>query len=176
MIAVKIVGFKKSGKTTLAVQLVEELMRRNIATAAAKCTHHHSLDQTDTDHDGRGDACDPCAADPHDDADQDGLCCDGSDACCLSDLDPTVTVEGCDSSVPNTYFTDGCTIADHVAQCRVGASNQGQFVSCVAHLVDGLRGQNLLVGRQRARIQRCAARSNPSAPFLGIRTVSERQR
>ncbi|WP_027185867.1 molybdopterin-guanine dinucleotide biosynthesis protein MobB [Desulfovibrio inopinatus] len=49
MIAVKIVGFKKSGKTTLTVDLVAELMRRNVQTAAAKSTHQLTLDKADTD-------------------------------------------------------------------------------------------------------------------------------
>ncbi len=49
MIGVKVVGFKKSGKTTLTVDLVAELMRRNIKTAAAKCTHQPTFDKADTD-------------------------------------------------------------------------------------------------------------------------------
>ncbi|MBU1041553.1 MAG: molybdopterin-guanine dinucleotide biosynthesis protein MobB [Proteobacteria bacterium] len=49
MIAVSIVGFKKTGKTTLAVALGEELARRGIRAAAAKFTHHGETDVEGTD-------------------------------------------------------------------------------------------------------------------------------
>ncbi len=49
MIAVSIVGYKKTGKTTLAVALGEELARRGIKAAAAKFTHHPEADAQDTD-------------------------------------------------------------------------------------------------------------------------------
>lgn len=51
MIAAAIVGFKKSGKTTLAVELGRELARRGVAAAAAKCSHHDTVDKADTDTD-----------------------------------------------------------------------------------------------------------------------------
>ena len=51
MIAVSIVGFKKTGKTTLAVALGEELARRGIRAAAAKFTSHEGVDVAGTDSD-----------------------------------------------------------------------------------------------------------------------------
>ena len=50
MIAVNLVGYKKSGKTTLAVQLAEELERRGVKAAAVKSSHHR-LDKEGTDTD-----------------------------------------------------------------------------------------------------------------------------
>ncbi|NJB66394.1 molybdopterin-guanine dinucleotide biosynthesis protein B [Desulfobaculum xiamenense] len=50
MIAVSIVGYKDTGKTTLAVALGEELKSRGVRVAAAKFTHH-GLDGADTDTD-----------------------------------------------------------------------------------------------------------------------------
>lgn len=57
MIAAAIVGYKKSGKTTLAVELGRELVRRGVATAAAKCSHHDKVDKADTDTDRLLEAC-----------------------------------------------------------------------------------------------------------------------
>lgn len=48
MKAVGIVGFKKSGKTTLALELGAELKRRGVVAAAAKFSSH-SLDRDETD-------------------------------------------------------------------------------------------------------------------------------
>jgi molybdopterin-guanine dinucleotide biosynthesis protein B len=48
MIAVNIVGYKKSGKTTLAVALARALGARGLTVAGAKFSHH-PLDKTGTD-------------------------------------------------------------------------------------------------------------------------------
>ncbi|WP_028587001.1 molybdopterin-guanine dinucleotide biosynthesis protein MobB [Desulfocurvus vexinensis] len=49
MIAVNIVGYKKTGKTTLAVALGQELARRGVRAAAAKFTHQPEADAPGTD-------------------------------------------------------------------------------------------------------------------------------
>ena len=90
------------------------------------------------------------------DADLDGVV-DGSDQCLHSDLRTTVVVGTCDSGVGNTLFTSGCTIADLVQNCAAGAGNHGAFVSCVAHLTDGLKGAGVISGGQKGSIQSCAA-------------------
>ncbi len=51
MIAVGIVGFKNSGKTTLAVELGRELAARGVSAAAVKFTSHKGVDVPDTDSD-----------------------------------------------------------------------------------------------------------------------------
>ena len=47
-IALSLVGFKKSGKTTLMLDLIRELKRREIKVSAAKFSHH-SFDRQNTD-------------------------------------------------------------------------------------------------------------------------------
>jgi molybdopterin-guanine dinucleotide biosynthesis protein B len=47
--ALQIVGYKKSGKTALALELAAALTARGVAVAAAKFTHNPSLDKADTD-------------------------------------------------------------------------------------------------------------------------------
>ena len=51
MFAVNLAGFKKSGKTTLALELGAELARRGVPAAAAKFTHHPGLDRGQADSD-----------------------------------------------------------------------------------------------------------------------------
>lgn len=51
MLAVNLVGFKKSGKTTLALDLAAQFTRRGVKAAAAKFTHHPALDRGQTDSD-----------------------------------------------------------------------------------------------------------------------------
>jgi len=47
--AIQIVGYKKSGKTSLALELAATLAARGLAVSAAKFTHNPSLDKADTD-------------------------------------------------------------------------------------------------------------------------------
>lgn len=93
-------------------------------------------------------------------SDHDGVA-DGVDACLGSDLRPSVVVAGCDSGVPNTLSADGCSIGDRVKACSEGATNHGGFVSCVAHLTNGLVASGLISGKNKGAIQSCAARSRP---------------
>jgi hypothetical protein len=90
------------------------------------------------------------------DADGDGVS-DAQDNCPDSIVTPTVVIGGCDSGVPNTIFPNGCTIADRIQQCGVGAQNHGQFVSCVAHFTNELRQAGVITGQQRGAVRSCAA-------------------
>ena len=51
MKGVQILGYKKSGKTSLCVDLLTVLARRGLTLAALKCTHNPGLDKEDTDTD-----------------------------------------------------------------------------------------------------------------------------
>ena len=93
------------------------------------------------------------------DVDGDGVP-DAQDACPSSNLSPTVIIDGCHSGVSNTLFASGCTASDLVAQCGVGASNHGQFVSCVARLTTALKKQGSITGKQEGAIQSCAGKSS----------------
>ena len=54
--AVAVVGFKKSGKTTLMLELARNLTERGYSVAAAKFSHHE-LDKADTDTAALGEVC-----------------------------------------------------------------------------------------------------------------------
>jgi hypothetical protein len=92
------------------------------------------------------------------DADLDGVA-DNIDCEPNSDFRPTVVVGTCDSGVPNTFFTSGCTISDLVKHCGDGAKNHGAFVSCVAHLTNDLKSAGIINGGQKGAIQSCAAQT-----------------
>lgn len=92
------------------------------------------------------------------DQDQDGLknC---RDLCPRSDARATVIFGECDSAVPNTLFADGCSIRDLLTPCEIEARNHGQFVSCVAHVLNGLKRAGIISGAQKGAIQSCAAQA-----------------
>jgi hypothetical protein len=93
------------------------------------------------------------------DADLDGVP-DTVDQCLGSNLSPTVVIDGCNSGVPNTFFSSGCTITDLVMNCAQGARNHGAFVSCVAHVTNDLKKSGNITGAQKGAIQSCAAKAN----------------
>ncbi len=123
------------------------------------CPDVSNPDQEDADNDGMGDACDVCPDDPDNDLDGDGLCGD-VDCQPASDLRATVVIGDCDSGVENLLFDDGCTISDLIAECAAGADNHGQFVSCVAHLTNGLKREGIISGKEKGAIQSCAAQAD----------------
>lgn len=94
------------------------------------------------------------------DGDLDGVADDAGDQCLGSDLRATVVVGGEDTGVPNTFFTNGCTISDLVGRCAAAAGNHGAFVSCVAGLGNTLRDLGFISGDQKGAIQRAAAHAN----------------
>jgi len=93
------------------------------------------------------------------DTDSDGVP-DTQDDCPNSIVSPTVVIGGCDSGVPNTIFSNGCTISDRIQQCAADAQNHGKFVSCVAHLTNDLKKAGVITGQQEGAIQSCAAQAN----------------
>jgi len=105
------------------------------------------------------------------DGDNDGIP-DQEDLCPDSDLAPTVIIDGCGSGVGNVLFDDGCTMADLIAECAEGASNHGDFVSCVAHLTNEWKQAGLITGQEKGAIQSCAAQSTIPGSALAETMVS----
>jgi hypothetical protein len=90
------------------------------------------------------------------DSDGDGIPND-QDNCPDSNLSETVVIESCDSRVGNTLLPNGCTISDHVAECRADSRNHGQYVNCVSHLSNDLKHDGVLTGKEKGAIQSCVA-------------------
>jgi len=93
------------------------------------------------------------------DADLDGSA-DNFDCEPNSNLAPTVVVGGCNSGVPNTLFTSGCTISDLIAHIAATSKNHGKFVSGVARLGDALVAAGIITDAQKDAMQSCAAGSS----------------
>jgi len=93
------------------------------------------------------------------DSDGDGVPDDG-DSCPESDLRATVIIEDCNSKVVNAFFEYGCTISDLVMECAENARNHGKFISCVAHLTNGLSRDGIITDPEKGAIQSCAAQND----------------
>ena len=71
-----------------------------------------------------------------------------------------VLVDGCNSGVPNVVVPGGSTISGLIAECAEGATNHGQFVSCISHVTADLKKAGTITGQQKGAIQRCAAQAD----------------
>jgi hypothetical protein len=96
------------------------------------------------------------------DGDLDGVPDDAGDQCLGSDLRATVVINACDTGVPNTFFTNGCTIRDLVAKCEPPPDPyrhdrervQEKYERCVHGLLQSLRHQGFLTKKQEHRIEK----------------------
>lgn len=70
-----------------------------------------------------------------------------------------VVIDGCRTKVYDQVYM-GSTITELIAGCADRARNHGQFVRCVAHLTGELQRAGIISGREKGRIQRCAARAD----------------
>jgi hypothetical protein len=97
------------------------------------------------------------------DSDGDGFA-DDVDQCLISNLSPTVLVgDTCDTGIVNTVNSMGCSLADlvdEIVDTCDGAKNHGQFVKCVSHETNFLKRARTITGKQKGKIQSCAARSD----------------
>lgn len=71
-----------------------------------------------------------------------------------------VFVDGCDSGVDDIVLPGGATISDLITECATGATNSGQFRSCVSHVTNNLKGTGSITGQEKAAIQKCAAQAD----------------
>jgi serine protease AprX len=125
------------------------------------CPKTPNPDQNDTDGDGIGNVCDNCT-----DGDGDGYGDPGvlnnvcpTDSCQGSKTDSTVIIDGCDSSVENQPLGEGCKMSDLIAQCALDVDNHGTFVNCVAYLTNDWKEEGLISGKEKGKLQECAAGS-----------------
>jgi len=72
----------------------------------------------------------------------------------------TIVIDGCDTGVADQELESGGTISGNIAECAVNARNHGEFVSCVAHLTNKLVRDGYITGKEKGKIQRCAAQAD----------------
>jgi hypothetical protein len=123
-----------------------------VLNANDNCSLSPNSDQADLDHDGLGNVCDA-------DIDGDGVP-NGNDNCPTTLSMPKVVVGYCNSGVTNLLLASGCTITDKIDECALSVTNHGDFVNCVAHLLNNLKNGGTITGQQKGAIQNCAAQAN----------------
>ncbi len=92
------------------------------------------------------------------DADLDLVADDAGDRCLASNLSSTVVIGGVDTGVSNTFFANGCTIADLLNVCKVDARNHGTYVSCGAAVTNALQTGGFITPGQKGTLQSAVAR------------------
>lgn len=93
------------------------------------------------------------------DADADGVA-DDEDCNPNSDTAATIVIAGIDTGVPNTLFSNGCTMSDLLSQLKSGAATHGDYVAAVAHLTNQWVAQGLISGAQKGAVESAAARNH----------------
>ncbi len=77
--------------------------------------------------------------------------------------DATFTFGRCTTSQPDVMLANGAMLNDQARvwyrDCAAGASNHGQFVSCVAQTANAAVKEGLISGAQKGAVQKCAAES-----------------
>jgi hypothetical protein len=93
------------------------------------------------------------------DIDQDGVCGDLDD-CPDSNFESIIVIDDCYTEVENELLRYGCTMNDLIDDCADNVKNHGRFVSCVSRLTNNWKADELITGREKGAIQRCAAKSD----------------
>ena len=68
----------------------------------------------------------------------------------------TLKIGTCDTGVTSA-LPNGLLLHAKVDECRAGAKNHGQFVSCLNKVTNAAKEDGYLTGRQKAAVTRCAA-------------------
>lgn len=118
------------------------------------CPNDANADQANYDGDLEGDVCDA-------DDDNDG-CLDVDDPTPFSNLEATVDIKGCDTSVENRITSScGLTMSDMIDALEAGTyKNHGEFVKEMAKLSNTWEISGLISGEEHGAIMSCAGRSN----------------
>ncbi|PZX57033.1 thrombospondin type 3 repeat-containing protein [Algoriphagus ratkowskyi] len=110
-------------------------------------------EQADYDGDLEGDVCDA-------DDDNDG-CLDVDDPTPFSNIEATVDIKGCNTSVENRMTSScGLTMSDMIDALEAGTyKNHGEFVRAMANLSNSWKSSGLISGKEHGAIMSCAGSS-----------------
>lgn len=91
------------------------------------------------------------------DSDGDGIN-DNNDACPASIMSATVTIGSTTTNVANTLLPSGCTLSDLIAIGLQLDGVHGTKVSKVAHILNGLKDQGIISGKEKGTLQSATAK------------------
>ena len=98
------------------------------------------------------------------DSDGDGVL-DPDDQCPDSILTPTVVLGTCDSGVPNTLLSTGCTISDLLAACQANPLlPKSKVKKCMKQTLDSLKKQGVITEKQKKAIEKCVKKYYSKKP------------
>ncbi len=82
----------------------------------------------------------------------------------VEEFSDSFEIDGCDTGVMDRLVTlDGQInlLSAFIAECEVGPpKNHGQYVKCVSHTLNDLKKSGQITGREKGKIQRCAAKAD----------------
>ncbi|PCH61537.1 MAG: hypothetical protein COC19_04655 [SAR86 cluster bacterium] len=98
------------------------------------------------------------------DLDDDGIP-NGLDACPESDLSITIVIADDDTDVDNTLLSSGCTITDMI-DLLDNETAHGAFVSAVADILNLLKDEGIISGKEKGAIQSAIAKSKSKSKSI----------
>jgi hypothetical protein len=151
-----------------AAVILASLIGSTPAAAANPACDPVLLPTDDCDGDGIQNQFDTCDnLDPALDCDGDGVL-NGVDVCPDTVVGTDLVVGACTIPGLDFVFTEGpdagCSLTQLLDECEVAATNHGRYVSCVAHLTNRLKKAGDISGKEKGKIQSCAARSDIGKP------------
>jgi hypothetical protein len=96
---------------------------------------------------------------PNADLDSDGVL-DSNDSCLGSNTSSPLLIGTCNTGVENDVFDNGCTLSDELNKCTYEIRNHGDYVSCVANLLNNLKKEKFISGKEKGSILDCVAQSD----------------
>jgi hypothetical protein len=94
------------------------------------------------------------------DSDYDGIPDVEEAVCAESNFEYFVKIDGCETTIENYLFENGCTMSDLIAECAANPKNHGRFVFCVARRTIEWKKDTLISFKNMGALIRCAARAD----------------
>jgi hypothetical protein len=83
---------------------------------------------------------------------------DYADECPESNLETSITIDGCDTDVQNQLFQNGCTMSDIMAECDANSDTRFRFLTCVNQCTRQWKQHGVGL-KEKYAILRCAFRT-----------------
>lgn len=79
----------------------------------------------------------------------------------IEEFSDSFEIDECETGVMDRLLDSGQLLSAVVAECEAGPlKNHGQYVKCVSHTLNDLKKSGEITGREKGKIQRCAAKSD----------------